>query len=165
VGWADDSGFEAMQAVPGSPGPLAAPAYLNADAREGTAPNGKPSLTIDAAAIQLTRESNGWNGAPGQGSASPTPTAPTPRRRCRPTPAASPRSPRPDPADRGGAHAWADVANINFVRLGFGSVGPAAYSNDATILFGDYATGAEKAGRSPTIPDRVRRSRPRATSG
>ena len=42
--------------------PAAAPAYLNADTRGGTAPNGKPSLTIDAAALNLTRESSGWDG-------------------------------------------------------------------------------------------------------
>ena len=33
---------------------------------------------------------------------------------------------------------WSDVANITFVRVGSGTTGENAYSNDATILFGDF---------------------------
>jgi len=138
---------------PAGPGPQAAPAYLNADAREGTAPNGKPSLTIDGAAIQLTRESSGWNGVPGQALTI--------------TYAYRADAPSQMPTDTGGFSqfrqgqidqteaaltAWADAANINFVRIGFGDSGPGAYSNDATILFGDYASGAEKAGAFAYYP-------------
>ena len=41
--------------------------------------------------------------------------------------------------------AWADVANITFVRVGSGTFGNAAYSNSATILFGNYTGGANSA--------------------
>ena len=34
--------------------------------------------------------------------------------------------------------AWADVANINFVRVGTGTSGEGAFSNAATILFSNY---------------------------
>src|SRR4051812_10594856 len=34
---------------------------------------------------------------------------------------------------------WSDVANISFQRIGAGDVGPGAYSDDATILFGNYS--------------------------
>ena len=37
--------------------------------------------------------------------------------------------------------AWSDVANITFARAGAGASGPGAYSNDATILLGNYASG------------------------
>lgn len=37
--------------------------------------------------------------------------------------------------------AWSDVANIDFVRVGSGKTGDAAYSNSATMLLGNYVTG------------------------
>ncbi|MDO8297950.1 MAG: M10 family metallopeptidase C-terminal domain-containing protein [Caulobacter sp.] len=40
---------------------------------------------------------------------------------------------------------WSDVANIVFVRIGTGVTGEAAYSNDATMLYGNYATGSDGA--------------------
>src|SRR5690348_6600197 len=48
-------------------GALATTTYLNADARMGTAPNGKPSLTIDQAASDITGGTPGWSRALGVG--------------------------------------------------------------------------------------------------
>jgi len=36
--------------------------------------------------------------------------------------------------------AWADMASINFVRVGQGTSGDAAYSDDATMLFSNYTS-------------------------
>jgi serralysin len=38
---------------------------------------------------------------------------------------------------------WSDVANITFDRVGTGTTGPAAYSNDASILLGGLNNGAD----------------------
>src|SRR5512135_3257154 len=48
-------------------GPIATTTYLNADARTGTAANGKPSLTIDQAANDITGGFPGWSHAFGVG--------------------------------------------------------------------------------------------------
>jgi len=48
--------------------------------------------------------------------------------------------------------AWADVANIRFVRVGSGSYGEAAYSDQASILFGNYASGQEGAAAFANYP-------------
>jgi serralysin len=124
-------------------GPLATTTtYLNADARSGTAANGKPSLTIDQAANDLTGGFPGWSHVFGV--------------RATVTYAYRADAPGVMPSDTGGfspfsqaqidetelaLRAWSDVANIQFVRVGFGDLGPAAYSNSATILLGDYSTG------------------------
>ncbi|OIQ65936.1 serralysin C precursor [mine drainage metagenome] len=116
--------------------------YLNADARDATAPNGKISYTIDHAANNLVGGGPGWSYALGVGF----------------TVTYGFRADSPDtmPSDIGGfsrfstaqidqaeraLQAWSDVANITFVRVGAGDTGDAAYSNQATILFGDYSTG------------------------
>ena len=40
---------------------------------------------------------------------------------------------------------WGDVANISFSRVGSGDSGPSAYTNNATILFGNYSNGFDGA--------------------
>lgn len=119
-------------------------AYLNADARTGTADNGKLSLTIDQAASRLTGDEPGWGGVLGQAATV--------------TYAFRATAPTTMPSDTGGfsqfspaqitqaelaLKAWSDVANITFVRVGSGTTGDAAYSNNATILFGNYSTGED----------------------
>ena len=114
--------------------PAAPQSFLDADARAGASDNGKVSLTIDQAASQLMRDDDGWS-AMGQ------PFTVTYAYRA--------SAPTTMPSDTGGFQtfnqaqinetelalkAWSDVANIHFVRVG-------AYSNTATILFGDYTTG------------------------
>jgi serralysin len=127
--------------------------YLNADARAGASPNSKPSYTIDQAAYQIVRGQPGWSSALGQ------PFTVTYAYRANP--------PGTMPDDAGGFQpfgaaqidqaelalkAWADVANIHFVRVGFGDIGPGAYSDNATILFGDYTTGVAGASAFTFFP-------------
>ena len=127
--------------------------YLNADARAGASPNSKPSYTIDQAANQIVRGQPGWSNALGQ------PFTVTYAYRANP--------PGTMPDDAGGFQqfstaqidqaeltlkAWAEVANINFVRVGFGDTGPGAYSDNAAILFGDYTTGVAGASAFTYFP-------------
>ena len=124
-------------------------AYLNSDERAGAIVDGKVSYTIDRAALQLTgfdpvtmQPAPGWGGAAGQAfivSYGFRSTAPLSM-----------------PSDVSGFQrfnstqiaqaekallAWSDVANIHFVRVGFGAEGESAYSNDAAILFSNYTSG------------------------
>jgi serralysin len=117
--------------------------YLNAIDRGGVAGNAKPSLTTTQAAEALTRHGFAW-GALGQ------PTTVTYAFRA--TGALD-----KDVTD-GGAfarfnpqqiaqaelalRAWADVAAITFTRVGVGTSGPAAFSDNASILFGNYVGAA-----------------------
>jgi serralysin len=129
------------------------PAALNADARAGPAPNGKPSYTIDQAAYQIIRGDPGWSGALGVGTTV--------------TYAYRASAPGAMPDDAGGfspfssaqidqaelaVRAWTDVANINLVRLGFGDAGAGAYSDAAAILFGNYSTGVDGASAFAMFP-------------
>jgi serralysin len=117
-------------------------AYLNADLRAGVGSNGKDSYTIDEAASQLVRGDPGWSAALGlpftvtYGFRSTEPGA------------------MPDDAsgfERFNTNqinqaelalkGWSDVANITFVRVGVGSSGEAAYTNNAAILMGNYTSG------------------------
>jgi serralysin len=47
---------------------------------------------------------------------------------------------------------WSDVANIHFQRVGSGTSGSGAYSNNATILLGDYTTGVQGAHAFTYLP-------------
>jgi serralysin len=142
-------------AVPGNGG-LDGPtslASLNADARSGIADNGKSSMTIDQAANNLIGGSPGWSQALGVGFTV--------------TYAYRADAPFHMPDDSGGFErftttqineaelalkAWSDVANIKFVRVGFGTSGESAYSDNATILFGDYTTGVDGAAAFGEFP-------------
>lgn len=123
--------------------------YLNADARAGATVNGKTSFTIDRAGLQLTgfdeqtmAPAPGWGGVAG--------------RSFTVTYAFRSTEPVNMPSDTEGfqrfnaqqiyqaeqaMQAWADVANIRFVRVGIGTDGEGAFSNDAAILFGNYTSG------------------------
>jgi serralysin len=127
--------------------------FLNADARAGATDNGKPSFTIDQAASQIVRGEPGWSSHLGQGFTV--------------TYAFRADAPLQMPDDSGGfqqfnaaqiaqatlaLQAWSDVANITFVRVGSGTAGPDAYSDSATILFGDYTTGEDGAAAFGEFP-------------
>ena len=116
--------------------------YLNADQRDGATVNGKPSLTIDQAATKLTGGEPGWNSVMGSGY-----TVSYAYRASEPT---------TYPSDISGftrfsvaqinqtelaLKGWSDVANIHFVRVGTGTSGDAAYSDNAPILIGNYSSG------------------------
>ena len=128
-------------------------AYLNADQRGGTAPNGKPSKTIDQAGLHLVGGEPGWSAALG--------VAYTVTYAFRST------APSTMPEDTGGFSrfnaaqiaqaelallAWSDVANITFTRVGSGTSGEAAFSNSASILLGNYSSGAAGAAAFANYP-------------
>jgi serralysin len=127
--------------------------YLNADARAGVAENGKPSMTIDQAASNLVGGQPGWSSALGVGFTV--------------TYAYRANAPFSMPSDTGGfspfntaqidqaelaLKAWSDVANIHFVRVGFGDFGAGAYSDSGAILFGNYSTGEDGAAAFSMFP-------------
>ena len=116
-------------------GPLA---FLNADDRGGTVTNGKPSLTVTDAGATITRTNQFWG--TGLGTAANVSFA------FRST------APATMPSDTIGftrftdvqiaavlssLQAWSDVANITFNRVQDAD----GYSDNATMLFGDYAGG------------------------
>ena len=134
-------GFSAAFSGDGSP-----ERYLNADARTGPTDNGKPNFTIDQAASRLTGDQAGWGGVLGG--------ATTVSYGFRAN------APVTMPSDIGGfsrfsevqinqaelaLSGWSDAANITFTRVGSGTFGEGAYSDDASILFGNYDTGEEGA--------------------
>ena len=134
-------------------GPSGPQFFLNADARAAPTDNGKPSLTIDQAGSQIVRAAPGWSANLGQGFTV--------------TYAFRADPPNQMPDDSGGfqpfnaaqiaqatlaLQAWSDVANITFVRVGAGTSGPGAYSDSATILFGDYTTGEDGAAAFGEFP-------------
>jgi len=123
--------------------------YLNADERASAVVNGKQSFSIDRAGLQMTgfdpatmEPYPGWGGAAGQAYTV--------------TYAFRSSAPFDMPGDTEGFQrfnssqmfyaeqamlGWSDVANIRFVRVGTGSIGEPAYSNDASILFANYSSG------------------------
>ena len=112
--------------------------FLNGDDRGGATTNNKPSLTITDAAVQLTRSGLSW--ATGLGQATTVTFA------FRST---APATMPTDTADFTrfsevqvaatllALAAWSDVANIVFQRVADAD----NYSNNATILFGNYGSG------------------------
>ncbi|MBP6878410.1 MAG: M10 family metallopeptidase C-terminal domain-containing protein [Phenylobacterium sp.] len=118
---------------------------LNADARGGLV-DGKQSYTVAQAANQIIRGEPGWSGALG------APATITYAFRA--------SAPATMPDDTAGfsrfnaaqiaqaelaLHGWSDVANIHFMRVGVATGSEAAYSDFATILFGNYSSGADDA--------------------
>lgn len=123
--------------------------YLNADQRSGAVVNGKQSFSIDRAGLQMTgfdpdtmQPYPGWGGTAGQAFTV--------------TYAFRSSAPFSMPSDTDGFQrfnaqqiyqaeqaltAWSDVANITFVRVGSGTDGEEAYSNNAAILFANYTSG------------------------
>jgi len=133
-------GDDISAAVWGGEGPHA---FVDADSREGTVA-GKKSLTVPEAALQLLRSEPGWSNQfliPATVTYAFRETAPATM-----------------PTDTGGfsqfnaaqilqaekaLQSWSDVANITFVRVGEGTSGPEAYSNNASILFANFSTGSD----------------------
>lgn len=128
--------------------------YLNADGRTDVTVNGKPSLSVEEAGLTLIGFEPGWSSALGEPF----------------TVTYGFRSTAPDamPEDTTGFSrfnttqiqqaelaltSWSDVANITFVRVGSGSSGEAAYSNQATILLSNYSGGVDKASAFAYLPN------------
>ena len=112
----------------------------------GTLVNGLPVLSWDQAAAQLTRGGYSWNTTNGE------PVVITYAFRA----SAPPSEMSQLPAGVSGfsqfnatqiavadeiMRLWSEVANIQLVRVGEGTSGPGAYSNNATILLGNFTTG------------------------
>ena len=135
-------GDDGLGAISGGSDPLA---FVDADSRTGTI-DGKKSLTVEQAASQLLRGEPGWSAAL---YVSATVTY-----------AYRSTAPNTMPTDTGGfsrfnaaqiaqtekaLQSWADVANITFVRVGQGASDEDAYSDSASILFGNFSTGESDA--------------------
>ena len=120
-------------------------AYLNLGERGGTAPNGKPSFSLDQVANRLTGGEAGW-GVMGQ------PFLVSYAFRA--------NAPASMPSETTGfsrfnatqilqaelaLQAWSDVSGIRFARVGSGETGEGAYSDLAVILFANYADGPDGA--------------------
>jgi len=153
-----DAAMDAVAAGLAGEGPFAY--YLNAEERSGVGPNGKPSYSIDRAGLQMTgfdpitmKPYPGWGGVPGQ--------AYTVTYAFRAT------APFDMPADTSGFQrfnasqiyvaeqamlAWSDVARITFVRVGSGFEGEGAYSDNASILLGNYSSGQAGASAFANYP-------------
>lgn len=123
---------------------------INADDRGTVGPNGKPSLSPGDAGTQITR--NDWSWASGFGQAATV------------TYAFRMTAPATMPNGTAGFSqftatqiqiaelafaAWADVAQITFNRV---SDGDGTYSNNATILLGNYSSGAAGAAAFAYLP-------------
>lgn len=112
---------------------------LNADDRGDRGPNGKNSLTTDEAAAQITRNNVSWG--PGLGQAATVTYAfrsTAPSTMPSDTAEFSRFSTAQINATLQSLSAWSDVANITFQRVSDAD----GFSNGATILFGNYASGA-----------------------
>ena len=120
-------------------------AYLNANERGGTAPNGKTSFTLDQVANRLTGGEAGW-GVMGQPF-----TVSYAFRSAEPSnmPSGTTGFSRFNDAQIRQAEkalqAWTDVSGIRFLRVGSGESGETAYSDFAVMLFANYTDGPEGA--------------------
>lgn len=128
-----------------STGDAAAPVGgVNDGARGDTGPNGKPSYTVDEAALYMTRNNYTWNGSVLGRAATVTygfrDTAPVGDLQ-----GFSAFSAQQINQAELSLQSWSDVANITFARVGAGTSGAGAYSEDAQMLFSNYSIGREGA--------------------
>jgi RTX toxins and related Ca2+-binding proteins len=125
-------------------------AIINADDRGGTGPNGKPSLSPADAGAQITRSNLTWAAGIGQPvtvTFAFRSTAPTTMPEG--TTGFSTFNATQIAATLAALQSWSDVANIVFNRV---QDAASEYSNNATILFGNYADGAEGAAAFAYLP-------------
>ena len=123
---------------------------VNADDRGGTNANGKPSLSPQEAGEQITRSNLTWANGIGQ------PTTVTfafrtsaPTTMPEGTSGFSTFSATQINATLLALQSWSDVANITFTRV---QDVASEYSNNATILFGNYSAGADGAAAFAYLP-------------
>lgn len=131
-------------------------AGLNNDDRGSFGPNGKPSLTSDAAAAEIGRFNGTWNGAGVLGKAASV------------TYDFRTQAPSSMPDGTGGFSAfnarqiaqaelalqsWADVANLTFRRVSPGAAATASGTDPAQILLGNYSSGASGSAAFAYLPN------------
>lgn len=155
---ADDPGIDLPPAGSGCACPICfgGPQFY-APPTSGTQ-NGLPVLSWDQAALQLARD--GWSWVETDG----TPITVTyayrssiPAEQYQEVPAGvtgfAPFSAAQIEVTEVVLQLWADVANITFVRVGAGTSGPGAYSNDATMLFGNFTNGPNEFSAFAFLPE------------
>ncbi len=122
---------------------------VNADDRGDFGPNGKDSLSPGDAGTQITRTNMSW--ASGLGQAATVTYAFRLSAATMPTDTAgfSQFTAAQIAATELALAAWSDVANITFNRV---SDAGSQYSNNATILFGNYASGQSGAAAFAYLP-------------
>ncbi|MFZ5619124.1 MAG: M10 family metallopeptidase C-terminal domain-containing protein [Pseudomonadota bacterium] len=113
---------------------------------DGVAANGKPIFDWDEAAQQLTRSGSSWSTTLG----SPVVVtyafrASAPANMPSGVSGFQPFNAAQIAAAEAALQLWSDVANIIFVRVGSGTTGAGAYSNNATILFANYTSETDPA--------------------
>ena len=124
-------------------------AFLNADDRGGFGSNGKPSLGTLDAGEQITRSNTSWSSGLGQAAVvtyafrASAPNMPTD------TSGFSQFTSLQIAATQLALAAWSDVANITFTQVADGGT---QYSNNATILFGNYSSGQDGAAAFAYLP-------------
>ena len=118
-----------------------------------TAFNTKPILSWDAAAATLTRGGYTWSPVLGQGvTVTYAYRADAPGTMPEGVDGFSRFSAAQIAASEAALQLWADVANITFVRVGVGTTGDSAYSNQASILFSNYTTKEDEAAGFAYLP-------------
>ncbi|WIY70082.1 M10 family metallopeptidase C-terminal domain-containing protein [Aquidulcibacter paucihalophilus] len=122
---------------------------LNADDRGVFGPNGKPSLSSTDAGAQITRTNQSWSSALGTAAVvtyafrDSVTTMPTD------TAGFSQFNATQIAATVLALSAWSDVANITFQRVQDAGI---EFSNNATILLGNYASGQDGAAAFAYLP-------------
>jgi len=117
------------------------------------ASNGKPQFSWTEAAYQITREGASW--APDFGQSAVVTysfRADAPATMPSDTTGFSRFNATQIAAAEAALQAWGQVANITFVRVGSGTSGDAAYSNDASIVFANYSGGQAGASAFAYLP-------------
>ena len=110
---------------------------------QGVQANGKISFTVDQAAAQLTRPGASWGGSGTEITYAYRSTEPATMPNG--TSGFSRFNVTQIEQTELSLQSWADVANITFTRVGTGTSGEAAFSNNATMLFANYSAGASGA--------------------
>ncbi len=120
----------------------------------GTGPNNLPYLNWFEAAAQLTRAGASWTGSFGQPA-----TVSYAFRASGSVPSGAGISGFAQfnaaqiTAAEEALRFWSEVANITFVRVGSGTTGPQAYSNNATMLFANFINGPPQFSAFAYLPD------------
>ncbi len=120
---------------------------LNTGDRGSSGPNDKPSLTTDEAAAQISRGNYTWNGRDVLGEGA---TVTYSFRANGEVEGFSPFTASLITQAELSLQSWSDVANVTFVRVGSGTTGAGAYSENAQMRFNLY--GTEGGGYAITPP-------------